>query len=112
MSVKMDVLATRCVRLKLTLPSESSIKMIVASGLSWSNAVSDADHYMNVLKRLLHSKRKPVPKAGLHLTEYPGHPRELPQELFLCRRTTKMIRLRQMRQHLPCASRKKWMGLQ
>ena len=85
MSVKMDVLATRCVRLKLTLPSESSIKMIVASGLSWSNAVSDADRYMNVLefKRLLHSKRKPLPKAGLHLTEYPGHPRELPQELFL-----------------------------
>ena len=85
MSVKMDVLATRCVRLKLTLPSENGIKMIVASGLSWSNAVSDADRYMNVLefKRLLHSKRKPVPKAGLHLTEYPGHPRELPQELFL-----------------------------
>ena len=84
-SVKMDVLATRCVRLKLTLPSENGIKMIVASGLSWSNAVSDADRYMNVLefKRLLHSKRKPVPKAGLHLTEYPGHPRELPQELFL-----------------------------
>ena len=85
MSVKMDVLATRCVRLKLTLPSENGIKMIVASGLSWSNAVSDADRYMNVLefKRLLHSKRKPVPKTGLHLTEYPGHPRELPQERFL-----------------------------
>ena len=83
--VKLDVLACRCIKLKLSCPSESSCRAILAAGLSRAGCdVGAVDSYANkqLFKRLLKSKAKSLPKNCFHLEHYPASPDQLPAELL------------------------------
>ena len=82
--VKLDVLACRCIKLKLTCPSEACCKAILAAGLSKAGGdVGAVDSYANkqLFKKLLKSKSESLPKNGFHLEHYPASPDQLPTEL-------------------------------
>ncbi|CAE7198908.1 unnamed protein product [Symbiodinium sp. CCMP2592] len=82
--VKLDVLACRCIKLRLTCPSEACCKAILAAGLARAGGdVGAVDSYANkqLFKKMLKSKAKGLPKNGFHLEHYPASPDNLPPEL-------------------------------
>ena len=81
---KMDALAARCCRLRLTLPTEPSVRVIVAAGLAGGATCSDEERHIQVLnfKRLLRQKREKLSKSEVHVVNYPARPHDLPAELL------------------------------
>ncbi|CAE7201964.1 unnamed protein product [Symbiodinium sp. CCMP2592] len=84
--IKLDTAASRCCRLRLTLPSEQCVKSILAAIAARSGGTcAEAELFLQVgeFKRVLRLKAKKVPKEGIHIETYPvGGPRELPDVLF------------------------------
>ncbi|CAE7599769.1 unnamed protein product [Symbiodinium sp. CCMP2592] len=84
--IKLDTAASRCCRLRLTLPSEQCVKSILAAIAARSGGTcTEAELFLQVgeFKRVLRLKAKKVPKEGIHIETYPvGGPRELPDVLF------------------------------
>eukprot|EP00439_Symbiodinium_sp_Y106_P004670 s11750_g1.t1 len=84
--IKLDTAATRCCRLRLTLPSEQCVKSILAATAARSGGTcTEAELFLPVaeFKRVLRLKAKKVPKEGIHIECCPaGGPRELLDVLF------------------------------
>ena len=73
--IKLDTAATRCCRLRLTLPSEQSVKSTLAAIAARSGGTcTEAELFLQVaeFERVLRLKAKKVPKEGIHIECYPA----------------------------------------
>ena len=82
---KIRTVVERCVSITFHLPSERAIGHVVAEAIELgANATTPQDRYalLNSFKTQLRARLKQVPAAPQHLADFPGNPRNLPEQIF------------------------------
>ena len=84
MCVKLEAMATRCLLVGLTNPSEQTVGHVIATGKHHGIVCTQGESFdlVQEFKRLLKNKRRSAPSFTVHLQCYPSDPRQLPTEIF------------------------------
>ena len=82
---KLETLVSRCLAVGMTIPSETSIRQILAAGIAAGiNQGESKDQLAMVqeFKRLLKNKAKNSTNYNIHVAIYPSDPKTLPGEIY------------------------------